>query len=413
MQTSRWTLLKHHKEQQRLWQSNSRFIAVVAGRRSGKTELTKRKMVKKLFTPTDYGSPRYFSAAPTFGQAKRIFWNDYKELIPNEYISKVYESDLIIRLIPELANGELHIVGLDKPQRVEGSPWDGCHLDEYADMKDSTWTENIRPLLSDRNGFGWFTGVPEGLNHFKDLWDDVEDDVEWDRFHWKSADILPSTEIESAKRALDPRTFRQEYEASFEDVSGQVYYAYDKANEVDCKHNKNFPLILCVDFNVDPCLWLVAQNFNGNVYLIDEIKQNNTNTVEMCKEYLTRYGDYATVVYGDSAGSHRSTAGKSDYVIMTEMGLRNQWIKKANPPVKDRVNAMNKMLCNANGDRRLYHSPKCVEFKKDCQKIVWKGQDINKSDINRTHATDAVGYYVESEFGHNVYKVNPNKRFYK
>jgi hypothetical protein len=323
---------------------------------------------------------------------------------------------LIIKLVPELASGELHIAGLDKPQRIEGSPWDGVHLDEYADMRASTWTENIRPLLSDRNGFGWFSGVPEGLNHFYDLYNEVEDDPEWDRFHWKSADILPPEEIESAKRALDPRTFRQEYEASFEDAQGQVYYAYSKENQVDCEINPNYPLILCVDFNVDPCIWEVAQNINGKVYFVDEIRQQNTNTEEMTREYLTRYPKHSTIVYGDSAGNSRGTrgnVGQSDYVIMAEMGLRHQVLKKANPRVKDRVNAVNAMLCNAKGQRKLFHSPRCIELKKDFQKVVWKGQDINKSDGLRTHASDALGYFIEYEFGHNVYKPDPNKRFYK
>lgn len=397
----RWTPLRYHPEQSRLWNSQARFIIALAGRRSGKTEINKRKLVLRLAQKTMFPDANYFAAAPTFNQAKKIFWKDFKALVPKRWVKRVYESDLAIETV---MGSTLFVVGLDKPQRIEGSPWDGGMLDEYADMKPEVWSENIRPLLSDRNGFCWFSGVPEGLNHYYDLWNDkvLGKEEGWEGFYWKSADILPPKEIETAKRDLDARTFRQEYEASFEDAQGQVYYAYSEDNQQDIKLDPKLPIILCVDFNVDPCIWIVAQSDGHKVYCIDEIHQLNTNTPEMTREYLKRYGKYDTIVYGDSSGSSRSTAGKSDYAIMAEMGLRKQNIKKANPRVKDRVNAMNKMLCNAKGERRLLHSPKCVELRKDLLKVVWKGQDINKSDIKRTHSTDALGYYIEYEYGHNV-----------
>lgn len=411
--TNRWTKLRYHAEQLRLWKSKARFKVIVAGRRSGKTELAKRKLVLSLCKKTIYEDARYFAGAPTRQQAKDIFWDDLKALTPKTWIRNISETEL---KITTHMNTSIKVLGLEVPARIEGQPWDGGVLDEYGNMKAMAWDENVRPSLSDRNGWCDFTGVPEGFNHYKDLYDAVPDDYEWDRFYWKSADILPVSEIESAKRALDPKTFRQEYEASFEDAQGQVYYAYSPDNQIDCEINPNYPLILCVDFNVDPCIWEVAQNINGKVFVVDEIRRQNTNTEEMCRDYLTRYGKHSTIVYGDSAGNSRGTrgnVGQSDYVIMSEMGLRRQVLKKANPRVKDRVNAVNGMLCNAKGERKLFHHPRCVELKKDFQKIVWNGDEINKKDILRTHATDGLGYFIEYEFGHNMYKPDPTKRFYK
>jgi hypothetical protein len=410
--TDRWYTLRPHKDQYALATCKSRFVVVPAGRRSGKTEIAKRRLVMALAEKTAYPEANYFAAAPTYSQAKAIYWQDLKALTPKEWIRSISETEL---KITTHFNTSITVMGLDKPERIEGRPWDGGVLDEYANMKAGVWGENVRPALADRNGWCWLIGVPEGLNHYKDIYDYAvgEDDPEWGHFTWFSSTVLPDSEIESAKRMLDLRTFRQEYEASFEDAQGQVYYAYSKENQVDCEINPNYPLILCVDFNVDPCIWEVAQEINGTVFVVDEIRQQNTNTPEMTKEYLTRYGNYSTIVYGDSAGSARSTAGKSDYAIMSEMGLRRQVLKKANPRVKDRVNAVNAMLCNAKGQRKLLHSPRCTELKKDFQKVVWKGQDINKSDILRTHASDALGYFIEYEFGHNMYKPDPNKRYYK
>ena len=68
--TRRWTSLRDHCEQLRLWNDPSRFKIVPAGRRSGKTELAKRRLVESLFRKTWHGSPgRFFAAAPTRDQA--------------------------------------------------------------------------------------------------------------------------------------------------------------------------------------------------------------------------------------------------------------------------------------------------------------------------------------------------------
>jgi hypothetical protein len=415
----RWKRLRYHPEQTRLWTENRRFAVVAAGRRSGKTELAKRRLVlalkkKKVF----YDDARYFAAAPTRGQAKRIFWADLKALVPAGWVKRVYETDLCI---VTRFKSELWVAGLDKPQRIEGTPWDGAVLDEYADMKPTVWSECIRPALSDRRGWCWFIGVPEGFNHYKDLADYAKRgvDPDWGFYSWPSADILPEEEVEAARRILDPRTFRQEYEASFEGATGRVYYAYDRIKHEDAKVtlDASRPIIVCADFNVSPCVWVLAQTDGISIGVFDEIVLYNTNTVEMAGLLRERYGSHGAgfVVYGDAAGSARSTAGASDYALMAEMGFTNQRVPKANPAVKDRVNAVNAMLENTRGESRFFHHPRCQTLRRDFETVAWdaSGSAINKGDPDRTHASDALGYYVASEFRLGRKKPNPAMRFYK
>ena len=69
------------------------------------------------------------------------------------------------------ANGaEISVVGLDAPERIEGRSINGAVLDEYGNMKPSVWGEHLRPALSDRLGWCDFIGVPEGRNHYYDLY---------------------------------------------------------------------------------------------------------------------------------------------------------------------------------------------------------------------------------------------------
>lgn len=402
----------------RLWRENKRFSVVPAGRRSGKTELAKRKLVVSMPVKKRWSDQRYFAAAPTRDQAKRIFWRDLKRLTPRKWVRKTYETDLCIQTV---YGSELWVVGLDKPQRIEGVAWDGGVLDEYANMKHSAWTENIRPALSDRMGWCWFIGVPEGLNHYKDLVDYAAGgrDPDWGVYSWHSSGILPEAELDAARRVLDPRTFRQEYEASFEGACGRVYYAYDAAIHEDAAVgiDPRLKLLVCCDFNVDPCVWEFVQTDGVSVWVVDELALRDTNTVEMGRKTIERYGRHRAglALYGDAAGMNRSTAGKSDYAILSELGFRDQRIKKTNPPVRDRVNAVNAMLRNTRDETRLKHHPRCLFLRKDLENIEWKegGAEINKKSHDRTHASDALGYFIESEFPLTVKKPDPVKRFYK
>jgi hypothetical protein len=391
---------------------------VPAGRRSGKTELAKRRLVTALPRETGFIDSRYFAAAPTRDQAKRIFWKDLKELVPNGWVRRIYETELCISTI---FGTELWVVGLDKPQRIEGVAWDGGVLDEYANMRAGTWTENIRPALSDRSGWCWFIGVPEGLNHYKELaeYAGSGEDIDWGLYRWHSSDILPQAEVEAARRVMDARTFRQEYEASFEGAAGRVYYGYSAERNQDSgvELKDELPIYVCCDFNVDPCVWLLLQTDGTTVWVFDELVLRNTNTVEMSKAFLERYPSHGAgvVVYGDAAGAARSTTGKSDYALLAELGLKNQRVKRANPNVRDRVNAVNSMLENSNKLVRLFHHPRCTQLRKDLESVVWKEgcNEIQKSDIERTHATDALGYFIESEFPLLLHRPKYGYRFYK
>ncbi|MBI5588335.1 MAG: hypothetical protein HY889_08230 [Deltaproteobacteria bacterium] len=402
----------------RLWTENKRFAVVPAGRRSGKTELAKRKLVVSMSIKKTWEDPRYFAAAPTRDQAKRIFWKDLKGFIPGKWIRKVYETDLCIQTV---YGSELWVIGLDKPQRIEGTPWDGGVLDEYANMRPCAWTGNIRPALSDRRGWCWFIGVPEGLNHYKDLVDYATSgaDPDWGVYSWHSSEILPEDEIEAARKVLDPKTFRQEYEASFEGGSARAYYAYDPLRHEDgtVALDPNSALIVCCDFNVDPCVWEFAQTDGKSVWVVDELALRNTNTVEMGRAALERYGGHKSgvIVYGDSAGMNRSTAGKSDYALLSDLGFKDQRIKKSNPPVRDRVNAVNAMLINTKNEVRLRHHPRCSFLRKDFEKVEWRenGAEIDKTSPDRTHAADSLGYFIECEFQLRIKKSDPVKRFYK
>ena len=148
--TPRWYPLIPHPEHLRLINSPARFKVVPAGRRSGKTERAKRNLIIQALKESaegKYGDYRYFAAGPTRDQAKQIFWNDLKAMIPKSLIGgRIRESELAIPLI---TGAEIFVVGLDRPQRMEGRSWNGGVIDEIASVKPEAWAENIRPALAE------------------------------------------------------------------------------------------------------------------------------------------------------------------------------------------------------------------------------------------------------------------------
>ena len=105
---------------------------------------------------------------------------------------------------------------------------------------------------------------------------------------------------------------------------------------------------------------VICQQRGGEVSVLDEIVLRTSSTPEVCQEFAQRWGDHAAglVVYGDASGSARhSSSRESDFHIIREFFREHRRLNpvlrvpRRNPPVRDRVNAVNAKLCNAAGDR--------------------------------------------------------------
>lgn len=394
--------------------SPHRFNVVPAGRRSGKTEIAKRRLWLALLKGSAFGPPRLFAAAPTRDQAKKIYWDDLKRMAPRFMLDgEPRESDLIIRV---QGGGELHVVGMDKPERIEGQPWDGGVLDEYANMKEEAWAANVRPALSDRRGWCDLIGVPEGRNHYYEKWLAAKemmatagDASEWGAFTWLSSSVLPESEVDAARRDLDPRTYRQEYEASFEGYSGVVYYAFDRAFNVrPCEYRPELPLHVGMDFNINPMSATVHQLHGDGAAAVDhqvaEVVLDTSNTDEMADHLMRVYsrgGDVSHItVYPDPAGHQRRTSaqGRTDISILRSRGF-NVVALSSHPKVRDRVNCGNARYCNAAGERRSFIDPSCRLTIQAAERLVY-GQDGEPDKTGGfDHLMDARTYFQFTRWG--------------
>jgi hypothetical protein len=404
----RWAKLKPHDVQLKLWFDQKRFKLVPAGRRSGKTELAKRCLVEHLFTKTLHNQPpRYFAAAPTRDQAKRIFWDDLKALAPADCIRSIVETQL--RIIAH-RNSELWVVGLDRPERIEGSPWDGCVIDELANCCPKIWDAHIRPALADRKGWAWLIGVPDMDSPAQAEYEQLVHlaqsgaDPEWACYSWPSADILPPDEIESARRRLDPRLFEQEYLGKFVIARGKAFPDFDAAEHVrPAPYDPALPICWSLDFNINPMCSGVIQHHAGKITVLDELCLPDTSTDEACHAFLRlahnkNWSLPGLKIYGDATGNARdSTSGQSDWRIVQNILARfapMMRVPKSNPSIKDTVNAVRARIKSHDGLSRLIISPTCLNLINDLRTALWPDKD----DLTNQHALSWLRYFIAAEY---------------
>jgi hypothetical protein len=401
--------------QSAVFSCESRFRALAAGRRSGKTFLACIELVRAAWGP---GRVAWY-VAPTYKQAKRIAWKQLKQLTRHLWASPPNETDLRIELI---TGGTIALRGADNYNSLRGEGLDFVVLDEFASRHQSVFPEVIRPALSDRLGRLLFIGTPKGRNHFSEVFQSAGEQPGWSAFQYTTAQggLVSLEELEQARRELDERTFRTEYQASFENLGvGLAYYAFDRAHSVRrCVYNPSVPLFWALDFNVNPLCSVVGQFAGGRVLILDELILPNSNTLAACEEFLARtetlLGRPLNVyVYGDATGEQQKTsASRTDWQIVKDFFGRytNRFrasfqVRSTNPPVKDRINCVNAMLRNHAGQHRLLIHSDCKQLIKDFEQVCWKADpygnplaDLDKSDLMRTHASDALGYYVARAF---------------
>jgi len=297
--------------QQEVWEDDSRFKIVAAGRRTGKSRLAAWMLIVNALQ-ADKG--HVFYVAPTQGQARDIMWQTLLEL-GSPVISGSHINNLQIKLI----NGAtISLKGADRPETMRGVSLKFLVLDEYADMKPDVFEQILRPALTDQKGCAVFIGTPMGRNHFYDLYKygELGSDETYKTWHFTSYDnpLLDPDEIDTAKKSMSSYAFRQEFMASFEargsemfkedwvkvsedqpTEEGDYYIAVDLAGfeEVNKKRTKNSKLD-------DTAIAVVLVNENG--WFVENIIYGRWTLEETAQKIFQAVRDYKPLSVGIERG---------------------------------------------------------------------------------------------------------------
>ena len=155
-----------------------------------------------------------------------------------------------------------------------------------------------------------------------------------------------------------------------------------------------------MDFNVDPMSACIASKAGDELHIWDEITIANGNTAEMAAEIIRRYGPRDIRVYPDPSGRARRTSapvGETDLAILRHAGFHVIAPRKA-PAVVDRINALQALLMNGAGRRRLFVHPGCRQTIKSLEGQTYKEGTSQPMKDGTDHMADAAGYLVWGEF---------------
>ena len=307
----------------------------------------------------------------------------------------INESDLSIKLPND---AEIALKGAEQENNLRGAGLNMVCMEEYSYIKPHVYEEIIYPMLTTTQGETLFIGTPNSFDHLYDVYlRGQSDDEEWQSWQYTTVDggFVTEEEIEKAKSTMDEKTFKTEFLADFVSTGNRAAYNFDRKLHIKQAEELTVNLFWGVDFNVDYMTAVLGCEYSdGTIHYFDEIRQSNSNTDQLA----TAMKQVAPNIncYPDSAGRARSTtSNKSDHIILRDHGF-NVVAKKSNPPIIDRLNALNRMLCDATGKIRMTVDPKCKYLIKDLEQVQRSrdGKIDKVKDIALTHALDACSYYI-------------------
>lgn len=198
-----------HTAQKHVFSEAKRFNVLNCGRRWGKSVLASRLLIKTAFAkyPCAYFAPTYKLLEGTFNEIMKIV---------EPMIFKKHDQ----QFIQLVGGGTIDFWSMENQLAGRSRKYKLAIVDEAAFNRNlwSTWTEAIRPTLTDMKGDAWFMSTPKGKNDFYKLWMRGQTHEP----NWMSWQMPTSTnpfidlsEIEDAQRDLPELAFSQEYLAQF------------------------------------------------------------------------------------------------------------------------------------------------------------------------------------------------------
>lgn len=391
---------------------------MLCGIRGGKTYAGAREAFKQAWNFEGHDNAVYGIIAPTYNMLDRTTWREFKTAA-KPFIAKDNDTKKIITL----TNGrEVFGFSAEQPDKIRNVTMLGFWIDEARECKDfaGLWDVLLGRVLT-TNGKGIVTSSPNSYDDMHDIFI-AKPDKEYGtvRFSTYENTTIDATAIDSLASKYDERFMKQELLGEIVIFEGQVYYTFNRKEMAGdtafkvAKYNPELPICLCADFNVDPMAWVLAQVHEYNalkeIRVFDEIYIRNSNTLQCCKEFRSRYPNHSNdlYLYGDATGQARTTnSNVTNWKIMqTELAMYRLITKvpSKNPAERDRVNAVNGMIKNSKGDIKVQINPNCKHLIRDLEQVSYKegSVQIDKTkDLSLTHPSDALGYFIEREFSLN------------
>lgn len=344
----------------------------------------------------------YWWVAPVYSQAE-IAYKRFCQGIPKTMF-KAHNTKLIV----ELVNGAMiWFKSGDNPDNLYGEDVYAAVCDEASRLGADSFYALRSTLTATRGKMRIIGNVKGRKNWFYKMCRTAErghPEMSYARITCEDAvkaGILSQKEIDDARDTLPAHVFEELYMAVATGGDGRVYRDFGPENIRSDIGDKGGTILVGMDFNVNPMSCAIGQKHVNQFHQFDEITIKNSNTVQMAQEIKRRYPNREIIVYPDPAGNARKTSaavGQTDFSILREHGFV-VLARTKHPLIVDRVNCVNALVKNANGERNYFVHPRCKATIECMEDLMYK-EDTSVPDKSQgiEHIGDGVGYLIEYEF---------------
>jgi hypothetical protein len=403
---------------------DERFRLLVAGFGSGKTWGGCASICKTAweFPGADQG---YFG--PTHGHTRDIFYPTIEEVAADWGLDCTISPGN--REVALSHAGKVRSVircrSMDRPDSIIGFKIARGVVDEIDTMPSikatAAWRKIIARLRQDIPGLvngADVTTTPEGFGFAYQTFEKAprENPALRDLYSltrcstYENEGNLPPGYIESLKASYPANLIEAYLYGKFINLTqGSVYHEYDREKNASGESiQEGDVLYIGMDFNVGKMASIAHVKRAGEPHAVDEIINafDTPDMIRLIKERYWRYIDgvyrktHEIRVYPDSTGGSRKSAhaGTTDIQLLRDAGFIVS-APKGNPPVRDRVNAVNALIRNSEGLRRYrVNVDKCPTLAEKLEQQAYndQGEPDKKNDVD--HAPDAAGYFIHREY---------------
>lgn len=404
---------------------DKKFRAFVSGYGGGKTWVGCSSIAKHImeFPRVNAG---YF--APTYPQIRDIFYPTVEEALhPWGFDVKINSSNKEVQVMRgNVYYGTIICRSMDHPEAIVGFKIGHALVDEIDVMKmdkaNAAWLKIVARLRYNieglKNGID-ITTTPEGFRFvYYQFVERIIKNPDLAKVYglvqastYDNAKNLPADYIPSLLSTYSSQLIAAYINGQFVNLqTGTVYSSYDRElNDTKEVHAPGETLYIGMDFNVGKMAAITHVIRNKQPLAVDEIV-NGYDTPDMIRRIKERYWKFQNNVvtptcqiriYPDASGDSRKStnASTTDLMLLRQAGFQVVAERK-NPFVKDRVNSMNAMFCNAAGHRRYkVNADKCPTYAGSLEKQPWDSSGEPDKNTGHDHTNDAGGYFIEHDFG--------------
>ena len=386
--------------------SKKQINAYVGGFGSGKTySFLHKTFINHITRKNKDGISNGWIIYPTYSLAEEVFVPPFLDILENKGIPYDYN---VSKHTIKTAYGNIKIFQMVKPQSIVGVSLSYCGFDEF-DISSHKYCETafnkaLGRMRDCENPEIYICTTPEGMKYTYTLMVEKADDNKF-LVRGKTQDnvYLPKSYLKLLEENYDKKLLKAYRDGEFVNLQqGQTYYQFDRNSNVgEVEYNRGKPVRYGIDFNADPECAVLFQLYEQQpqIRVFDCIALSHGGSGDLLTERMVntikqKYPNSEYIAYPDATGIRRGSSSMfSDIEIIRKGGVRIKALK-SNPPVTDRVNAVNRAL-----DGNLLIDTKCKALIQDLEKVVNKEgtREIDKSNKDLTHMSDALGYAVHWE----------------